>query len=214
MWDVARTKTSKAPFFSSAHFFCCKDNVATKVTHRFTHTVLQMLRNTRLFQSSRHLTKCAMLQHPVARATMSARRFIQPFAAVQQQQQQRTLHAFQPLRRSQEAQEEEPVDPKHQLLIGFTCEVCKDRSHHIMSKLAYTKGVVLIECPGCKNRHLIADNLGWFRDQRTTVEDLVKEKGEAVRKVIVDGQGQEHISNLMEWLPDELNNSTSGKKSE
>lgn len=79
-----------------------------------------------------------------------------------------------------------------------------------MSKLAYTKGVVLIECPGCKNRHLIADNLGWFRDQRTTVEDLVKEKGEAVRKVIVDGEGQEHISNLLEWLPNELNGN--GKK--
>ncbi|ORZ00193.1 DNL zinc finger-domain-containing protein, partial [Syncephalastrum racemosum] len=69
-----------------------------------------------------------------------------------------------------------------QLLIGFTCNVCSERSHHAMSKLAYTKGVVLIECPGCKNRHLIADNLGWFRDQKTTVEDIIQEKGEAIRK--------------------------------
>ncbi|KAI8142284.1 DNL zinc finger-domain-containing protein [Fennellomyces sp. T-0311] len=108
----------------------------------------------------------------------------------------RSFHTCQPF------QKEEVVDPKHQLLIGFTCEVCKERSHHIMSKLAYTKGVVLIECPGCKNRHLIADNLGWFRDQQTTVEDLVKEKGEAVRKVIVDKDGNEHVSDIMEWLPD------------
>ncbi|KAI9497771.1 DNL zinc finger-domain-containing protein, partial [Zychaea mexicana] len=93
-------------------------------------------------------------------------------------------------------------DPKHQLLIGFTCEVCKERSHHVMSKVAYTKGVVLIECPGCKNRHLIADNLGWFRDQTTTVEDLVKEKGEGIRKVIVDKDGNEHVGDIMEWLPD------------
>ena len=111
------------------------------------------------------------------------------------------FHTCQSLYKEQE-QEEEAVDPKHQLLIGFTCEVCKERSHHVMSKLAYTKGVVLIECPGCKNRHLIADNLGWFKDQSTTVEDLVKEKGEAIRKVIVDKEGNEHETDIMEWLPD------------
>jgi hypothetical protein len=94
------------------------------------------------------------------------------------------------------------VDPKHQMLIGFTCKVCEERSHHIMSKLSYTKGVVLIECPGCKNRHLIADNLGWFRDGKTTVEDLVKEKGEGIRKVIVAEDGSEFGGNLMEWLPE------------
>lgn len=98
-------------------------------------------------------------------------------------------------------EEDEPVDPKHQMLIGFTCKVCSERSHHVMSKLAYTKGVVLIECPGCENRHLIADNLGWFRDGKTTVEDLVKEKGEGIRKVVVDEDGSEHGGNLMEWLP-------------
>jgi DNL zinc finger len=97
---------------------------------------------------------------------------------------------------------EEQVDPKHQMLIGFTCKVCNERSHHVMSKLAYTKGVILIECPGCQNRHLIADNLGWFRDGKTTIEDLVKEKGEGIRKVIVAEDGSEHGGKLMEWLPD------------
>jgi hypothetical protein len=97
---------------------------------------------------------------------------------------------------------EEPVDPKHQMLIGFTCKVCSERSHHVMSKLAYTKGVILIECPGCQNRHLIADNLGWFRDGKTTIEDLVKEKGEGIRKVVVAEDGSEHGGNLMEWLPE------------
>ncbi|KAI7879881.1 zf-DNL-domain-containing protein [Lichtheimia hyalospora FSU 10163] len=111
-----------------------------------------------------------------------------------------SFHTWRPL---QKEEQDESVDPKHQMLIGFTCEVCKERSHHVMSKLAYTKGVVLIECPGCKNRHLIADNLGWFRDSTTTVEDLVKEKGEAIRKVIVDDKGVEHqVPDIMEWLPD------------
>ncbi|KAL9548527.1 hypothetical protein MBANPS3_005633 [Mucor bainieri] len=91
---------------------------------------------------------------------------------------------------------------QHQMLIGFTCKVCNERSHHTMSKHSYTKGVVLIQCPGCKNRHLIADNLGWFKDSSTTVEDLVKEKGEAVRKIIVDDQGVERLGDLMEWLPE------------
>lgn len=99
-------------------------------------------------------------------------------------------------------QAEEIIDPNHKMLIGFTCKVCQDRSHHVMSKHSYTKGVVLIQCPGCKNRHLIADNLGWFRDSKTTIEDLVKEKGEAIRHVIVDDAGVERIGDLMEWLPE------------
>lgn len=111
------------------------------------------------------------------------------------------FHSASSLFKEEETQQQEDTK-NHQMLIGFTCKVCNERSHHVMSKIAYTKGVVLIQCPGCKNRHLIADNLGWFRDSKTTVEDLVKEKGEAIRKVIVDDQGVERIGDLMEWLPD------------
>ncbi|KAJ2849627.1 hypothetical protein IWW36_002490 [Coemansia brasiliensis] len=69
------------------------------------------------------------------------------------------------------------------LLIGFTCKVCNHRQHKTMSKNAYQKGVVLIQCDGCKNRHLIADNLGWFRDRNVNIEDLMREKGEQVRQL-------------------------------
>ncbi|KAI9304714.1 DNL zinc finger-domain-containing protein [Cunninghamella echinulata] len=107
-------------------------------------------------------------------------------------------------RNDKEEPKAEVLNPKHQLFIGFTCKVCEVRSHHVMSKQAYTKGVVLIQCPDCKNRHLIADNLGWFRDEKTNVEDLVKEKGEAIRKIIVDDQGQKlPVEHLMEWIPEE-----------
>ncbi|KAL7319047.1 hypothetical protein PS15m_002218 [Mucor circinelloides] len=112
--------------------------------------------------------------------------------------QQHAFHTKSPLFKEQEPD----VNSKHQMLIGFTCKVCNERSHHTMSKHSYTKGVVLIQCPGCKNRHLIADNLGWFKDGRTTVEDLVKEKGEAIRKIIVDDKGVERLGDLMEWLPE------------
>ncbi|KAI7899454.1 DNL zinc finger-domain-containing protein [Cokeromyces recurvatus] len=113
-----------------------------------------------------------------------------------------SFHTIQPQFKEQPPSPEDENVYKRQMLIGFTCTVCHERSHHTMSKHAYTKGVVLIQCPGCKNRHLIADNLGWFKDNKTTVEDLVKEKGEAIRKVIVDEQGIERLGDLMEWLPE------------
>ncbi|KAI7816279.1 DNL zinc finger-domain-containing protein, partial [Gamsiella multidivaricata] len=68
------------------------------------------------------------------------------------------------------------------MLIGFTCTVCNNRSHKTMSKHAYNHGVVLMQCDHCKNRHLIADHLGWFKNGGVTVEDLVKERGETVQK--------------------------------
>ncbi|KAG0374414.1 Threonine synthase-like 1 [Mortierella sp. AD032] len=75
------------------------------------------------------------------------------------------------------------TDPKARMLIGFTCTVCNHRSHKTMSKHAYQHGVVIMQCDHCKNRHLIADHLGWFKNGGVTVEDLVKEKGEEVRKL-------------------------------
>ncbi|KAG0029970.1 Threonine synthase-like 1 [Podila clonocystis] len=75
------------------------------------------------------------------------------------------------------------TEPKARMLIGFTCTVCQHRSHKTMSKHAYNHGVVIMQCDHCKNRHLIADHLGWFKNGGVTVEDLVKEKGETVQKL-------------------------------
>ncbi|TIC36951.1 zf-DNL-domain-containing protein [Wallemia mellicola] len=88
------------------------------------------------------------------------------------------------------------VDPR--LRISFTCTVtdCGERSTHEFSKNSYTKGIVIVQCPGCKNRHLIADNLGWFNQPATgegtlrTVEDLMKAKGEKVRKGVLQQGGE------------------------
>lgn len=81
------------------------------------------------------------------------------------------------------------VDPRLQLT--FTCTAgperqqpeCGERSTHEFSKNSYENGIVLVQCPKCKARHLIADHLGWFKEitkdgQLKTLEDIMKDKGE------------------------------------
>jgi len=68
---------------------------------------------------------------------------------------------------------------KKQLLMMYTCGKCEVRSAKAFSKSAYTEGVVIVECPGCGARHLIADNLGWF-GTKGTIEEFAKERGETI----------------------------------
>ncbi|KWU42389.1 zf-DNL-domain-containing protein, partial [Rhodotorula sp. JG-1b] len=73
---------------------------------------------------------------------------------------------------------------------------CGHRSSHEFSRNSYEKGVVIVQCPQCNNRHLIADHLHWFSqtpspahptgqplgsEQPRTIEQLMREKGEQVR---------------------------------
>lgn len=73
----------------------------------------------------------------------------------------------------------------------FTCKKCSTRTSKLISKLAYDKGVVIVRCDGCKNNHLIADNLGWFSDitKKINIEKLMALKGETVRKIMNDVDG-------------------------
>jgi DNL zinc finger len=57
------------------------------------------------------------------------------------------------------------------------------RAMRSFSKQAYTSGVVIIKCPDCGSRHLIADRLGWFGDS-ASVETILKEKGQGVRPLL------------------------------
>jgi protein import protein ZIM17 len=67
------------------------------------------------------------------------------------------------------------------LMIAFTCKKCDTRSSHVMSKQAYEHGTILVQCPGCKSRHLIADHLKIFSDNRIKLEDILKAQGEGIK---------------------------------
>ncbi|XP_058800215.1 uncharacterized protein LOC131669397 [Phymastichus coffea] len=77
------------------------------------------------------------------------------------------------------------------LQLSFTCKKCNTRNFNkFISKHAYNKGVVIVRCDGCKNNHLIADNLGWFGNQgNRNIESIMKKKGETVRRIKADDHG-------------------------
>jgi len=81
---------------------------------------------------------------------------------------------------------------------------CSHRSTHTFTRQAYTTGTVLIQCPSCEARHLIADHLGWFKEltaegRGLDVETILRARGEKVRRGSV-GEGGE---GTVEFYPDE-----------
>jgi hypothetical protein len=47
----------------------------------------------------------------------------------------------------------------------------------------------LITCPDCKNRHVISDHLKIFSDTSVTIESLMRDKGELVKRGSISGEG-------------------------
>ncbi|CAN8099168.1 unnamed protein product [Discula destructiva] len=73
-----------------------------------------------------------------------------------------------------------PKQPSYELT--FTCVPCGSRSAHTISKQGYHHGSILITCPSCRNRHVISDHLQIFGPDKITVEELVKKRGQLVKR--------------------------------
>lgn len=97
---------------------------------------------------------------------------------------------------------ESHLKSEKRLLIGFTCKKCGQRTHRTMSHHAYHHGIVLIECSNCQARHLIADNLGWFKDTPNAarrIEEMTGEVGEIRRSLNLS---EDEGKGLIELLKD------------
>jgi len=77
------------------------------------------------------------------------------------------------------------------LAIVFTCTVCDTRSAKQFTEQAYMNGVVIVTCPGCHNQHLIADNLGYFQDNKDEGGGWNIEK--ALQQMGVDGDNKNNV---------------------
>ncbi|KAG8995844.1 hypothetical protein FRB94_008732 [Tulasnella sp. JGI-2019a] len=88
-------------------------------------------------------------------------------------------------------------EPRKALICTCNAQGCGHRGKYEFTQHAYERGVVIIQCPKCKTRHLIADHIGWFKEtdgtdggQLKNVEDFMRAKGEHVSKgVQLDDEG-------------------------
>eukprot|EP01060_Flectonema_neradi_P017177 TRINITY_DN239_c3_g1_i1.p1 TRINITY_DN239_c3_g1~~TRINITY_DN239_c3_g1_i1.p1 ORF type:complete len:183 (+),score=29.42 TRINITY_DN239_c3_g1_i1:47-595(+) len=83
------------------------------------------------------------------------------------------------------------------MAIMFECRVCQTQAIKQFSRSSYEKGVVLIECPGCKNKHVIADNLGWFMDmgENNNIEKQMKAEGTELKRMSVTPEQYQNMLN-------------------
>jgi DNA-directed RNA polymerase subunit M/transcription elongation factor TFIIS len=64
----------------------------------------------------------------------------------------------------------------------FTCNKCQTRETYVFSKQSYEREVVIVQCRGCAVHHLIADNKGWFGEERN-IEEILTKQGKSFRRV-------------------------------
>ena len=94
-----------------------------------------------------------------------------------------------------------PAHPGGNYLIAYTCGPCGQRQTRSFSKQAYHKGVVVVRCEGCEKLHLIADNLGWFEEEKVNVETLAERAGERALRFLASPALAEQLQSRMPQRP-------------
>ncbi|UJR24792.1 hypothetical protein I4U23_006167 [Adineta vaga] len=72
--------------------------------------------------------------------------------------------------------------------IQFRCKVCDHTLQKTFTRQSYEQGIVIIRCDSCTNLHLIADNLGWFKDltengKFKNIAQMLQAKGETIHRI-------------------------------
>lgn len=97
------------------------------------------------------------------------------------------------------------VESQPHYRLSFTCGPCHTPSTHNISKQGYHHGSVLVTCPSCRNRHVISDHLNIFGDRKVTIEDIMREKGQLVKKGTLGEDGDIEF-----WVDEPAEPSASG----
>lgn len=152
----------------------------------------RLLKDLRTFRSTRQCTKFPSVQIQ-RRFYSNEKEFEGIKQALEADNQRKTL-----------SDQEGTLKGEKRILIGFTCKKCQHRTHRTMSHHAYHHGIVLIECSGCQSRHLIADNLGWFKDTPNAarrIEEMSSlEIGEIRRSIDFKSEDEGKGKGLVELL--------------
>ena len=94
-----------------------------------------------------------------------------------------------------------------ELYMAFTCEM-QTRSIKGFSKRAYHFGVVVVTCPGCERKHVVADRLGWFGEKGDAggfyQEKEKKKKGGKRRRKTTMMRAKIEADGTLEFDEDEL----------
>ena len=88
------------------------------------------------------------------------------------------------------------------IFMSFRCKPCQGQVSKTLSRHSYEKGVVLIECPHCAVRHLIADNLNWFGDSKQNIETIVAAEGQKVKRTLDPAHAEAWPDGVKEILMD------------
>ncbi|KAJ5195344.1 uncharacterized protein N7498_008782 [Penicillium cinerascens] len=141
--------------------------------------------------SSRLFSQLSQVHHALSKPSLARPARILPLNTIRHNSTSRPLTKDPASRNETDAEREaknaERRKNEEAYRITFTCKPCGERSSHRMSKQGYHRGTVLIQCPSCQNRHVMSDHLGVFFDKGTTLEDLLKQKGQALTHGRTDG---------------------------